>query len=226
MSKMNLKGPNHLDMLICLIEQKESKHAETLIETYPELLEKKCKDGNEAIYFAIRHQNNKIFKMMLNKRPLPSSHNLPKMLNAIIDSGTAKMLKFFISHFKISLQSPCYEPYVRRMIESGLKFHQFLLYEQNFPFCFSVLTSAFESMGYNCPTYEFTNLSQQRKMIFINKYKNTFTTYEIDKYFDTEEKKKRFIFYRYRKFFLVMKKSNKLPKNIKETVLREIVKYI
>lgn len=63
---MNLKGSNHLDDLIGLIEQNDIKNIEILVKLYPEVLGKKCFDDYEPIYFAIRIKGSKIFQLLLN----------------------------------------------------------------------------------------------------------------------------------------------------------------
>ena len=64
------KQPKYLDILLCYIQKNDKKSAEGLIEQYPLILNQKCFDGLEPIFFCIRNKCNKFFKMILEKMVL------------------------------------------------------------------------------------------------------------------------------------------------------------
>ena len=113
MSRTYLKGPNHLDDLINLIEQDKSKNVEILVKTYPEVIYKNCLNGNQPIFFAIKNKSNKIFRILLDT--YQTNENFPEILEAIIREGTSKMLSHFIKKSKIDLRNEIYKPYIEKM---------------------------------------------------------------------------------------------------------------
>lgn len=120
MSRTYLKGPNHLDDLINLIEQDKVKNVEILVKTYPDIIYKNCLDGNQPIFFAIKNRSNKIFRIIFNA--YESNENFPKILTAIIKEGTSKMLSFFIYKTKIDLSNEIYKQYIENMFEVKYKY--------------------------------------------------------------------------------------------------------
>ena len=229
MSNIHLKHTKHLDNLVSFVENNEYKNAETLINCYPEVLTQKCSDGDEVVYFVIRNKSNKLFRLILKKLPLVSSHNLPKMLSEIIKSGTAKMLRIFANHFKLELDNKIYHPYVDKMLSQTDIFHEFILTETNIRYCFSIPNESFAYMEYTCPSIDVKDNKEggvTKKMIYINKREDSDEMYNLDSYTNPYLKKKSAVFYRYEKFFLVMKKSTIPIKTVKDSILKEIVKYI
>lgn len=223
MSNIHLKNVKHLDNLLSFIETNDIKSAETLITIYPEVMKQKCSDGEEVIYFIVRNKNNKMFRIFLKHQPLISSYNLPKLFDEIISGGTTKMMRTFVNHFKLDFQNSVYKVFIEKILAQTEIFHEFLLMETNIAFCFSVPADSFEYMGYNCPCKD---LKDRKKLIYINKKKDSDEAFNLDTYANPYVKKENIIFYRYEKFFLVMKKSTIPIKNVKDSTLKEIVKYI
>ena len=101
-----LKPPKYIDLLLCFIQKNEKKNVEGLIEQHPLILNEKCLDGLEPIFFCIRNKCNKIFKLILEKMNL-DEELIKKMYISIKEEGTPKMLKAFLDFLKISYDDPC-----------------------------------------------------------------------------------------------------------------------
>ena len=95
-----LKPPKYLDLLLCFIQKNEKKNVEGLIEQHPLILNEKCLDGLEPIFFCIRNKCNKIFKMILEKMNL-DEELIKNIYTSIKSEGTPKMLKSFLDFLKI-----------------------------------------------------------------------------------------------------------------------------
>ena len=101
-----LKPPKYLDLLLCFIQKNEKKNVEGLIDQHPLILNEKCLDGLEPIFFCIRNKCNKIFKMILEKMNL-DEELIKNIYTSIKSEGTPKMLKSFLDFLKISYDDPC-----------------------------------------------------------------------------------------------------------------------
>ena len=101
-----LKPPKYLDLLLCFIQKNEKKNVEGLIDQHPLILNEKCLDGLEPIFFCIRNKCNKIFKMILEKMNL-DEELIKNIYTSIKSEGTPKMLKSFLDFTKISYDDPC-----------------------------------------------------------------------------------------------------------------------
>ena len=101
-----LKAPKYIDLLLCFIQKNEKKNVEGLIEQHPLILNEKCLDGLEPIFFCIRNKCNKIFKLILEKMNL-DEELIKKIYISIKEEGTPKMLKAFLDFLKISYDDPC-----------------------------------------------------------------------------------------------------------------------
>ena len=101
-----LKPPKYIDLLLCFIQKNEKKNVEGLIEQHPLILNEKCLDGLEPIFFCIRNKCNKIFKLILEKMNL-DEELIKKIYISIKEEGTPKMLKAFLDFLKISYDDPC-----------------------------------------------------------------------------------------------------------------------
>ena len=101
-----LKPPKYIDLLLCFIQKNEKKNVEGLIEQHPLILNEKCLDGLEPIFFCIRNKCNKIFKLILEKMNL-DEELIKKIYISIKNEGTPKMLKEFLDFLKISYDDPC-----------------------------------------------------------------------------------------------------------------------
>ena len=101
-----LKPPKYIDLLLCFIQKNEKKNVEGLIEQHPLILNEKCLDGLEPIFFCIRNKCNKIFKLILEKMNL-DEELIKKIYISIKNEGTPKMLKSFLDFLKISYDDPC-----------------------------------------------------------------------------------------------------------------------
>ena len=231
MSRTYLKGPNHLDDLINLIEQDKSKNVEILVKTYPEVIYKKCLNGNQPIFYAIKNNSNKIFKILLDA--YLSNENFPEIFEAIIKEGTSKMLSHFIKKSKMDLRNEIYKPYIEQMflnvkfkfllLIQRNEFQEFLLFETNLPYCFSISFTSFDFLCCNCYYENIDN--GYKKRIFINKDENTKEIYDLDKYTQNENFcRLDYIFSKYQKLFLVLKKSNQ--RIMEENTIKDIVKFI
>ena len=95
-----LKSPKYLDMLMDFIQKNDKKSAEGLIEQHPLILNEKCIDGLEPIFFCIRNKCNKLTKLMLEKMVL-NEELLKNIYISIKKEGTPKMLKAFLDFCKI-----------------------------------------------------------------------------------------------------------------------------
>ncbi len=100
-----LKPPKYLDLLLCFIQKNEKKNVEGLIDQHPLILNEKCLDGLEPIFFCIRNKCNKIFKMILEKMNL-DEELIKNIYTSIKSEGTPKMLKSFLDFLKISYDDP------------------------------------------------------------------------------------------------------------------------
>ena len=100
-----LKPPKYIDLLLCFIQKNEKKNVEGLIEQHPLILNEKCLDGLEPIFFCIRNKCNKIFKLILEKMNL-DEELIKKIYISIKNEGTPKMLKAFLDFLKISYDDP------------------------------------------------------------------------------------------------------------------------
>ena len=100
-----LKAPKYIDLLLCFIQKNEKKNVEGLIEQHPLILNEKCLDGLEPIFFCIRNKCNKIFKLILEKMNL-DEELIKKIYISIKNEGTPKMLKAFLDFLKISYDDP------------------------------------------------------------------------------------------------------------------------
>ena len=101
-----LKPPKYLDLLLCFIQKNEKKNVEGLIDQHPLILNEKCLDGLEPIFFCIRNKCNKIFKMILEKMNL-DEELIKNIYTSIKSEGTPKMLKSFLDFLKISYDDSC-----------------------------------------------------------------------------------------------------------------------
>ena len=101
-----LKPPKYIDLLLCFIQKNEKNNVEGLIEQHPLILNEKCLDGLEPIFFCIRNKCNKIFKLILEKMNL-DEELIKKIYISIKEEGTPKMLKAFLDFLKISYDDPC-----------------------------------------------------------------------------------------------------------------------
>ena len=101
-----LKQPKYIDILMNFIQKNDKKSAEGLIEQHPMILNSKCLDGLEPIFFCIRNKCNKLFKLMLGKMVL-SEELIKKIYISIKKEGTPKMLKAFLDFSKIDYNDTC-----------------------------------------------------------------------------------------------------------------------
>ena len=112
-----LKPPKYIDLLLCFIQKNEKKNVEGLIEQHPLILNEKCLDGLEPIFFCIRNKCNKIFKLILEKMNL-DEELIKKIYISIKNEGTPKMLKAFLDFLKISYDDPCLNEKDKEMLAS------------------------------------------------------------------------------------------------------------
>ena len=101
-----LKSPKYLDMLMDFIQKNDKKSAEGLIEQHPLILNEKCIDGLEPIFFCIRNKCNKLTKLMLEKMVL-NEELIKNIYISIKKEGTPKMLKAFLEFCKINNDDNC-----------------------------------------------------------------------------------------------------------------------
>ena len=101
-----LKSPKNLDMLMDFIQKNDKKSAEGLIEQHPLILNEKCIDGLEPIFFCIRNKCNKLTKLMLEKMVL-NEELIKNIYISIKKEGTPKMLKAFLDFCKINNDDNC-----------------------------------------------------------------------------------------------------------------------
>ncbi len=101
-----LKSPEYIDMLMDFIQKNDKKSAEGLIEQHPLILNEKCLDGLEPIFFCIRNKCNKLFKLMLEKMVL-NEGLIKNIYITIKKEGTPKMLKAFLDFCKINNDDAC-----------------------------------------------------------------------------------------------------------------------
>ena len=101
-----LKSPKYLDMLMDFIQKNDKKSAEGLIEQHPLILNEKCIDGLEPIFFCIRNKCNKLTKLMLEKMVL-NEELIKNIYISIKKDGTPKMLKAFLEFCKINNDDNC-----------------------------------------------------------------------------------------------------------------------
>ena len=101
-----LKSPKYLDMLMDFIQKNDKKSAEGLIEQHPLILNEKCIDGLEPIFFCIRNKCNKLTKLMLEKMVL-NEELIKNIYISIKKEGTPKMLKAFLEFCKINNDDAC-----------------------------------------------------------------------------------------------------------------------
>ena len=101
-----LKSPKYLDMLMDFIQKNDKKSAEGLIEQHPLILNEKCIDGLEPIFFCIRNKCNKLTKLMLEKMVL-NEKLIKNIYISIKKEGTPKMLKAFLDFCKINNDDNC-----------------------------------------------------------------------------------------------------------------------
>ena len=112
-----LKPPKYLDMLMGFIQKNDKKSVEGLIEQQPQVLNEKCLDDLEPIFFCIRNKCNKIFKLILEKMNL-DEELIKKIYISIKNEGTPKMLKSFLDFLKISYDDPCLNEKDKEMLAS------------------------------------------------------------------------------------------------------------
>ena len=101
-----LKSPKYLDMLMDFIQKNDKKSAEGLIEQHPLILNEKCIDGLEPIFFCIRNKCNKLTELMLEKMAL-NEELIKNIYISIKKEGTPKMLKAFLEFCKINSDDNC-----------------------------------------------------------------------------------------------------------------------
>ena len=113
-----IKQPKYLDILMSFIQKNDKKSAEGLIEQHPLILNEKCFDGLEPIFFCIRNKCNKFFKMILERMALDDEKKKKKIYISIKDEGTPKMLKAFLDFMKIGYDDPCLNEKDKEMLKS------------------------------------------------------------------------------------------------------------
>ena len=101
-----LKPPKYLDMLMGFIQKNDKKSVEGLIEQQPQVLNEKCLDDLEPIFFCIRNKCNKLFKLILEKMVL-NEELIKNIYISIKKEGTPKMLKSFLDFLKINSDDTC-----------------------------------------------------------------------------------------------------------------------
>ena len=101
-----LKPPKYLDMLMGFIQKNDKKSVEGLIEQQPQVLNEKCLDDLEPIFFCIRNKCNKLFKLILEKMVL-NEELIKQIYISIKKEGTPKMLKSFLDFLKINSDDTC-----------------------------------------------------------------------------------------------------------------------
>ena len=101
-----LKPPKYLDLLMGFIQKNDKKSVEGLISQQPQVLNEKCLDDLEPIFFCIRNKCNKLFKLMLEKMVL-NEELIKKIYMSIKKEGTPKMLKSFLDFLKINSDDTC-----------------------------------------------------------------------------------------------------------------------
>ena len=111
-----LKHPKYLDMLMDFIQKNDKKSAEGLIEQHPLILNEKCLDGLEPIFFCIRNKCNKLFKIILEKMVL-NEELIKKIYISIKNEGTPKMLKAFLDFTKINNDDTCLNEKDKEMLD-------------------------------------------------------------------------------------------------------------
>ena len=226
MSALTTKYINYYDDLCNLIENNEIKRAELLITLHPSVLnEVSYPDKKHIIYFIIRKQNNKMFRFVLTKQPSNTAYNLPEVFDEIISCGTVKMMRFFVNHFKLNFQHRIYESFIKKILSSEkyIRFHQFLLFETNLSYCFTIPNTTYSiTMKYNCESIDVNG----RKKVFINKVEGSDYWFDLDVLFEGKPKMKgNFFFSKYENMFLVLKQTPSPIKNFKQAIT-EIVKFI
>ncbi len=110
-----LKPPKYLDMLMGFIQKNDKKSVEGLIEQQPQVLNEKCLDDLEPIFFCIRNKCNKLFKLILEKMVL-NEELIKKIYISIKKEGTPKMLKSFLDFLKINNDDTCLNEEDRAML--------------------------------------------------------------------------------------------------------------
>ena len=118
MSTNIIKHPKHLEVLLFLIQKNDKKGAEGLINQYPLVLNEKCFDGLEPIFFCIRNKCNKLFKIMFEKMDL-NDDLIKKIYSYIKGEGTEKMLKTFLDYSKIKYDESLLEEKDREMLSKN-----------------------------------------------------------------------------------------------------------
>ena len=112
-----LKHPKYLDMLMDFIQKNDKKSAEGLIEQHPLILNEKCLDGLEPIFFCIRNKCNKLFKLILEKMVL-NEELIKNIYISIKNEGTPKMLKAFLNFTKINTDDTCLNEKDKEMLDN------------------------------------------------------------------------------------------------------------
>ena len=110
-----LKPPKYLDMLMGFIQKNDKKSVEGLIEQQPQVLNEKCLDDLEPIFFCIRNKCNKLFKLILEKMVL-NEELIKNIYISIKKEGTPKMLKSFLDFLKINKDDTCLNEEDREML--------------------------------------------------------------------------------------------------------------
>ena len=111
-----LKPPKYLDLLMGFIQKNDKKSVEGLIAQQPQVLNEKCLDDLEPIFFCIRNKCNKLFKLMLEKMVL-NEELIKKIYMSIKKEGTPKMLKSFLDFLKINSDDTCLNDEDKAMLE-------------------------------------------------------------------------------------------------------------
>ena len=110
-----LKPPKYLDLLMGFIQKNDKKSVKGLISQQPQVLNEKCLDDLEPIFFCIRNKCNKLFKLMLEKMVL-NEELIKKLYMSIKKEGTPKMLKSFLDFLKINSDDTCLNEEDRAML--------------------------------------------------------------------------------------------------------------
>jgi hypothetical protein len=146
------------------------------------------------------------------------------------------MFKYFVDHYKVDMNR-CNRKYINLIFEEKVflffNFYnpsmiQILFNETNFSFSYTMPRQLYELFKYNFKTAE--ELRSENVVTVIINNGNVSDKNEIfnldTKFNGNDEEKFKFLYERYHKLFLVMKKGLKLPQNIQFRHFKEIAKYI
>jgi hypothetical protein len=146
------------------------------------------------------------------------------------------MFKLFVHHYKIDMNK-CNRKFINLIFEEKvfLIFYFYnpsiirvLLNETNFSYSYSISNKLYDLFKYNSRQEDQSLQENQNSVIVVinnGMVSEKNEIFNLDSKFNEDEKMK-FLFERYHKLFLVLKKGMKLPQNLQFKHYKEISKYI